>query len=93
MDVTNLVKSLRKIPQFYLISWCGNFAERYSFLRVLGDSSKTMWSCAFPRNFHTTKLGEILVFYAVIDLPLNDLICFDYQNLVVEFNSFVSFLI
>ena len=40
--------TLRKIPQFHLISWCGNFVERHSF-----------WSfrinCAFPQNFHTRK--------------------------------------
>ena len=27
---------------------------------------RKVWDCAFPQNFHTTKLGEISVFYAVI---------------------------
>ena len=48
--------SLRKIPKFYLISWCGNFVESHGFF----------WeNCAFPQNFHTQKLGKILVFCAV----------------------------
>ena len=51
--------TLRKIPKFHLISWCGNFEERYSFRIVSGDS---------PR-----KLGEISVFYAVIDTIYNAL--------------------
>ena len=38
-------RTLRKIPRFHLISYCGN--------------------CASPQNFHTRKLGEILVFYTV----------------------------
>lgn len=28
------------ITKFYLIAWCGNFLETYSFRRVLGDSPK-----------------------------------------------------
>ena len=31
--------TLCKIPKFHLISWCGNFMERHSFRRILGDSS------------------------------------------------------
>ena len=41
----------KKITQFHLISWCGNFAER---------------NYVFPQNFHTRKSGEITVFFAVI---------------------------
>ena len=29
--------SLRKIPQFHLIFWCGNFVERHIFYIVSGD--------------------------------------------------------
>ena len=40
-----------------LISWCGNFVER-RFARNYAETP-------FPQNFHTIKLGEITVFYAV----------------------------
>ena len=30
VKINNLNHTLRKIPQFHLISWCGNFAERHS---------------------------------------------------------------
>ena len=33
---------------------------------VSRDSPKLCENCAFPQNFHTSKLGEITVFYAVI---------------------------
>ena len=36
--------------------------ERHSFRIVSGESR----NCAFPQNFHTRKLGEITVFFAVI---------------------------
>ena len=58
--------SLRKIPKFHLISWCGNFVETHSFRRVLGDSHQELYgNCAFPHYYHTRKLGKIMVFYAV----------------------------
>ena len=40
--------------------------ERHSFRIVYGNRPKLSGNCAFPQNFHTMKLGEILVFYAVI---------------------------
>ena len=43
----------RKIPWLHLISWCWNFVP------------KLCGNCAFPQIFHTRKLGEITVFYAV----------------------------
>ena len=51
--------TLRKIPQFHQISWCGNFMERHSFGKV-----RNYAETAFPQNFHTKKLGEITVFFA-----------------------------
>ena len=57
--------TMRKVPQFHLIPWCGNFVERRSFRIVSGDSPKTMRNCAFPQHFHTRKLGEITVFQVV----------------------------
>ena len=53
---------LRKIPQFHLISWCGNFAERHSFHKVSGSSPKTMrkmcLSAKFPKVSWMQKKAE-----------------------------------
>ena len=57
--------ALRKIPQFHLIYWCENFVGRHSFRIVSGDSPETMRKLCLPQNFHTRKLGEITVFFAV----------------------------
>ena len=51
---------------FPLISWCWNFIEMYSLLRVSGDSPEISRNCAFPQNFHTWKLGINTVFYEVL---------------------------
>ena len=40
--------------------------ERHSFRVVSGESPETKRNCALPQNFHTRKLGEITLFYAVI---------------------------
>ena len=39
--------------------------ERHSFRIVLDDSPEAMRKLCLSTNFHTTKLGEITVFYAV----------------------------
>ena len=43
--------TLHKIPQFHLISWCGNFVERHSFCRVysvlITSFSLTLFSVGF----------------------------------------------
>ena len=57
------VETLQKIPQFHLISWCGNFVERYSFGIVLGESPKTMRKLCLSTKFLHKKLGEITVFF------------------------------
>ena len=63
--------TLCEMPQFYLISWCRNFVERYSFcicsfiLKLCICILKLCGNCAFPQNFHTRKLGEITVFNVV----------------------------
>ena len=56
--VENYQPALQKLPLFHLISWCWNFVERHIFRIVSGN-------CAFPQIFHTRKLGEITVFYAM----------------------------
>ena len=43
--------TLRKIPWFHLISWCGNFVERNSFRIVSGDSPETMWKLCLSTKF------------------------------------------
>ena len=58
--------ALLKIPSFHLISWCGNFFERQSFRIVFGDRPKLCGNSAFKQNFHTSKLGEITVFFTVL---------------------------
>ena len=56
---------LRKIPKFHLISWCINFLEKHSFRRVSRERQKLEANFTFPQNFHTRKLGETSVFYAM----------------------------
>ena len=46
--------------QLHLHFWCVNFAER-------ANHPKLRRNCAFPQNFHTMKLGKIMVFYALKD--------------------------
>ena len=67
---TKIVDVLRKIPKFHLISWCGNPVESRSFRQVSRNSPKLYGKCAFPQNFHTSKLGDTSVFYIVT--PVND---------------------
>ena len=56
LPLENTAKNTVISPDFLV--W--KFAERHSFRIVSGDSN-----CAFPQNFHTRKLGEITVFFAV----------------------------
>ena len=58
--------TLRKIPQFHLIFWCGNFVERRSFRIVLGELYKTMrklcLSTKFPHQeirWHCSIFGSV----------------------------------
>ena len=51
-----------KIPQFHLISWCGNFVKRHSFRIVFGESKLCLstkfphqeirWNCGVLRSDH-----------------------------------------
>ena len=49
---------LHKIPNFHLISWCGNFVDRHSFSRVSGNSPKLYGNCAFPQSFRTREFRD-----------------------------------
>ena len=50
---TAVIKAIhcKKVPWFYLISWCGNFVEGHSFRIVLGDSPETMRKLCFSTEF------------------------------------------
>ena len=48
--------SLRKIIEFHLITWWGNFMERHSFRIVLGDSPETMQKLCLSTKFPDQKI-------------------------------------
>ena len=43
--------TLRKIPQFHLNSWCGNYVKRHSFCIVSGDWSETTQKLCLSTKF------------------------------------------
>ena len=45
-----------KIPQFHLISWCGNFVERHSFSIVSGVPPKNMRKLCLSTKFPHQKI-------------------------------------
>ena len=53
---------MRKIPKFYVSSWCGNFVEMHCFGIV---SAEFRAICPIPQNFYIRKLYEITVIYDV----------------------------
>ena len=53
--------SLRQIPKFHLISFCGNFVERHSLRRGLGNLPETLRKLCLSTKF----LHQVLVFDAV----------------------------
>ena len=50
-DLNENELTLRKIPQFHLISWCGNFVERHSFRIVSGETPETMRKLCLSTEF------------------------------------------
>ena len=59
--------TLRKLPWFHLISWCGNFVERHSFYIVLGESPETMRKlCLFTKFPHQEISWSYGIFRSVI---------------------------
>ena len=52
---------LLKVPKFHLITWCTNFVKMHSFLRVSGDTPKTLrklWaSTKFPHQKNRWNYG------------------------------------
>ena len=55
---------LRKIPQFHLISWCGNFAETHSFRIVSGESPKISTSGNQVRNLSAPSKRNVFKKFA-----------------------------
>ena len=49
-------------PKFLVWKFCGKAQFSHSFGRFARNYAET----AFPQNFITRKLGEIMVFYAVL---------------------------
>ena len=53
--------TLRKIPKFRLISWCGYFVETQTFRKVSGESPETLrklrFSIKFPHQETTWSFG------------------------------------
>ena len=45
-----------EIPQFHLLFWFGNFVERHSFRRVLGNLLKTLRKLCISTKFSLKKL-------------------------------------
>ena len=67
---------MRKIPCFYLNSWCGNFVERHSFSIVLRQRTEKLWTMSKHVNgektvhheacFLVTHLGRTLNIHALL---------------------------
>ena len=58
-------RTLRKIPEFYLISWCGYLAERHSVRIVSDNLPETLQKLCLSTKFKHREIGEITVFYPV----------------------------
>ena len=48
--------SLRKMPKFHLISWCGNFVERQSFHTFSSESPKTIRKLCLSTKFPNLEI-------------------------------------
>ena len=69
--MVNHFRTLRKMSQFHLFSWCGNLMQRHSVCRVSGDSPETMWklylSTKFPLQeirWNNGILRSVTMFYS-----------------------------
>ena len=54
--VNLIIRSMRKIPQFHLISTCGNFVERHSFRIVSGESPETLRKLCLSTKFQHQEI-------------------------------------
>ena len=53
--------------------------KRDSFRQFRANRSKLCGNCAFPQNFHTRKLGEMSVIYAIMYCV--------YENTIREYDT------
>ena len=75
-------KTLRKMPKFHLISWCGIFCKYAVSAEFQANCQKFCRNCAFPQNFYTKKQGEVTVFYAGKALSYDHVLSStEYRNL------------
>lgn len=65
IDLKKGHRTLRKIPEFYLISCCGYLAERHSVRIVSGNLPESLRKLCLSTKFKHREIGEITVFYPV----------------------------
>ena len=58
-------KTQLKIPQFYLISWCEILWKDIVSAQFRANCPKLCGNCAFSQSYHTKRLGEITVLFAI----------------------------
>ena len=58
------VKNTVIAPHFLVWKCFGKAQFPHSFRQIVQDSG----NCAFPRNFHTSKLGGITIFFVVFNV-------------------------
>ena len=98
-DYTSYV-TLRKIPQFHLISWSGNFAERHRFCDSPETLRKLYFSTKFPhqeirRNLRCFKKCKALTLTRtwVWEIPhLENLYVQHFPNLLLCWKDFEAYL-
>ena len=88
-----LTVTLRKIPKFHLIYWCGNFVERHSFHRVSSKSPETLQKlCLSTKFLHQKIRWNLDILRSVTFWNNSALIKFDDQNIVTIFICYCSML-
>ena len=76
-------------PIFLVWKFCGKAQFSYT-----ANRPKLCGNCAFPQNFHSRKLGELMVFYAVLAMSFSYLISlWKFIQLRVSCNSFYGICI
>ena len=51
--------TLRKVPKFCLISWCGNLMESHNFRKVSGESPETLRKLCASTKFSHQEIRQI----------------------------------
>ena len=83
-----IVLSLRIIPKFQLIYWCGNFVETRSLRRVSGEPSKTLWKQCVSTEF---PLQEVRWNYGILcSLKLQLFWKINWKEFQLYWRNFIS---